>query len=645
MSTFLVEYGVGNLLMSLALALGAYAVHRTGRYPVLAHLLWVVVLVKLITPPLFTIPVIPIPGLGTELAAMPVDPGDAVLVPEVVTPGVAPDDVAVVSWSDWATRVAIAVWLSGSVLITIRSLLRVRRFNHLLHASASAPDPDLEEIATTTASRFGLGRVPVIQMTSAQVSPMVWWIGGRVRIILPAQLVERMSREEIRWVIAHELAHVRRRDHCVRWLEWLACVACWWNPVAWWARRNLRINEEICCDALVLSTLCPPPRTYARSLMSVIDFLASPAIRPPAVASEITSGGFLERRFSMIMSRNGASRTPRWVCASVLALAIGAMPLGVAYGQDHDAVGKRLREAVESGELSGEQAKAMMETLMEAERQTQRRVRERYARGEAELKEMVAAGQITEAQAEQRLNRMRHAIAERGEEADRRERRLTLEDYRRAEAEIKELVAAGRVSEADGKARLGEMRRAIAPEAGEAERRGRRVARDDHGRVVAELKAALVAGRISEADFKAKVEGLRREAARAQQAEERELVVERRRAEEGERATVTRRSGPAFNWDRVGKAIRSAVERGELTPEEAEAVFGTLKQGAEAREVRRSYERRAAEEREVSERMAKWKNVAAEIEAAVERGELSREDADAKHREIRKRMAEDGRGR
>jgi len=105
-----------------------------------------------------------------------------------------------------------------------------------------------------------------------------------VRIVIPAALRDELDARRLRWILARELAHVRRRDHRVPWLEWLACVCFWRNPVAWRARRNLRINEETCCDALVRSSLHPQRRSYANSLMAVVEFLVSPVIRPPALS-------------------------------------------------------------------------------------------------------------------------------------------------------------------------------------------------------------------------------------------------------------------------------------------------------------------------------------------------------------------------
>ena len=65
----------------------------------------------------------------------------------------------------------------------------------------------------------------------------------------------------------------------------------------WWAQRNLRAMKEICCDDLVLSSLNPEPKSYASSLLAAVESLARPVLRTPAMASEINSGGYFERRF------------------------------------------------------------------------------------------------------------------------------------------------------------------------------------------------------------------------------------------------------------------------------------------------------------------------------------------------------------
>src|SRR5690606_25717799 len=95
-------------------------------------------------------------------------------------------------------------------------------------------------------------------------------------------------------------------------LELLVSIALWWNPIAWWARRNLRTSEEICCDAFVLSKSRVSRDSYARALVNAIELLATPTIRPSGLASHV-NGGPMERRIKMVLSSQALASTPRWL--------------------------------------------------------------------------------------------------------------------------------------------------------------------------------------------------------------------------------------------------------------------------------------------------------------------------------------------
>ena len=209
------------------------------------------------------------------------------------------------------------------------------------------------------ARRLGLNRIPTICTTSAHLSPMIWWAGSKVRVVIPTKLFDQMDAQQSQWILAHELEHIRRRDYLVRWIEWFACVCFWWNPVVWWAQRNLRAAEEICCDDLVLSCLKPKAHAYAEALLTAVEFLARPALRLPAMASEINSGGFLERRFRMIIARNPSRLNSRGLQACILLCAIVVLPFGMVWAQDYEAIGHRLNNAVEKGEITRAQAGAI----------------------------------------------------------------------------------------------------------------------------------------------------------------------------------------------------------------------------------------------------------------------------------------------
>ncbi|MFT7537855.1 MAG: bla regulator protein BlaR1, partial [Hyphomicrobiaceae bacterium] len=344
MSDYLLHCAASNWLMSSVLAAFAWFAQSKLRRPVIAHLLWLLVLVKLVTPPLFSLAVIPAPvapaaTLATNVLANHTGAASTALASEPVAAATLD-----------ATSVLLSLWLLGSVIVLIWSTFRIVRFHRLLTLASRPAPQDLMQRAAQLAKTLGLKKTPSINITSARVTPMVWWVGGKVRVFIPEAMPAELGSNQMRWILAHELGHVRRGDHFVRWLEWLACVAFWWNPIAWLARRNLRANEEVCCDALVLRSLKGKPHSYANSLLAAVEFLASPGLRPPAMASEINSGGFLERRFRMIVSKTPIATTPRWLQAVLLVCTVAVMPLGIAYAQNPDvgAVTKRLRKAVQA---------------------------------------------------------------------------------------------------------------------------------------------------------------------------------------------------------------------------------------------------------------------------------------------------------
>ncbi len=131
---------------------------------------------------------------------------------------------------------------------------------------------------------------------------MLFAAGGAPRLLVPADLLGQVHDDQLDTLLLHELAHLRRRDHWVRGLEFLAMGLYWWNPVVWWARRELREAEEQCCDAWVVSVLSGSRRAYAEALVETLDFLSQAPSAPPLLASGIGHVTDLKRRLTMILS-------------------------------------------------------------------------------------------------------------------------------------------------------------------------------------------------------------------------------------------------------------------------------------------------------------------------------------------------------
>ena len=330
MTDVILQIGASKLAISIGLAGLAWIAARRRRNPSLAHGLWLLPLAVLLVPPSVSIPVW---SAGVDAAGLAAAIG-------VLEAESAPSAGAtLLEWlRSHGGDTLVWLWLLGSASVLGWTLVRTLRFHRsLLGASEPAP-PEVRRLAREIARRLGLRATPAVYATRAQLSPMVWWAGGKVRVLIPSTLLAEMNESDLRCILAHELAHIRRRDHVVRWLEWLACAAFWWNPVAWWARRRLRASEELCCDALAVAAIAAEPRTYAGALLRVIDFISkSPLPGPLTFASTIDRCGRasrLERRFRVIMTNRTSTPTPRWLRVALRCGAVCLLAGGLVYCTD-----------------------------------------------------------------------------------------------------------------------------------------------------------------------------------------------------------------------------------------------------------------------------------------------------------------------
>ncbi|WP_419947794.1 M56 family metallopeptidase [Candidatus Palauibacter sp.] len=334
MTDLILQIGATKLALSVALAALAWTAQCRVRRPALSHALWLLTLGALLMPPLISIPVFSPEAAGVASSATHTF---RTVAPSPSPGGTAADWFA--SSGEWAV---VWLWLSGAVGALGWTLARTLRFRRRLTLAAEVAPPEVQRLADEIGAALGLRRVPTIHTARADISPMVWWTFGPVRVLIPSTLLVALSTDELRCVLAHELAHVRRRDHVARWLEWAACTVFWWNPVAWWARRRVRAAEEFCTDALAVSSVKADPRAYAGSLLRAIDLIsAHPESRPPAFASTAhapRSGAKLEERFRMIMTKEPPT-APRWFRGALKGCAVCVLAAGLVYCTDRPETG------------------------------------------------------------------------------------------------------------------------------------------------------------------------------------------------------------------------------------------------------------------------------------------------------------------
>ena len=358
------EIVVSNSVVVVVLAASVALLGRVWKNPAGLHLLWLFVLLKFVTPPVITLPV-----AWPAARAVPVSPeagaiehvtyqsrvenpeqrtsGPTVLVDEPAeqNPAVAEREHPTSSFAPlvaerrgvpWLTVVAWT-WGAGIFLFAAGHTYRALRFRRLLRA-ACQPSASLLSMAQRVGRELGMSRLPDIAILPVRISPLVWSLGGRPLVVLPAALFERLGRDGQEAILAHELAHVRRKDHWVRLLELLVVTFFWWHPVAWWGSRQLRELEEQCCDAMVLGTLRRCGGAYASALLDTLDFFAESPVAPCHGATAVTPMISLERRIRML--KNHPDQVRLTLGRLVLLATLAAVPLALAFAVEPQKAGE-----------------------------------------------------------------------------------------------------------------------------------------------------------------------------------------------------------------------------------------------------------------------------------------------------------------
>jgi len=169
---------------------------------------------------------------------------------------------------------AAGVWGIGVLTMLFRLVRVIVALRNLRASSESVDDTRVAQIREVMAelSRRMKLRWPVSLMISDKVS--VPGIVGTYwpTLLLPPAMLTGVPIEQLRIVIAHELAHARRYDFLVNLGQLLVESFLFFNPAVWWLTRQIRIEREACCDALaVAATGSAVP--VARTLLAIVEQL------------------------------------------------------------------------------------------------------------------------------------------------------------------------------------------------------------------------------------------------------------------------------------------------------------------------------------------------------------------------------------
>ncbi len=179
----------------------------------------------------------------------------------------------------------------------------------------------LRSVFTSAAQRIESHR-PVRLVISKDISAPVALGYLKPYIAIPALLVEHLEIEEIEQVLAHELAHIRRRDDWMILAQRFIEALFIFHPLVHYLSRRIDLDREMACDDCVLC-VSPKPKQYAACLTKIaemVEFRSAVALTVPLLARK----SHLAIRVERMLDKTRA-HLPSFSAAQLLPFAIGTV--------------------------------------------------------------------------------------------------------------------------------------------------------------------------------------------------------------------------------------------------------------------------------------------------------------------------------
>lgn len=145
----------------------------------------------------------------------------------------------------------VVFWLLGILFLSLRFISGIAYVQRLKHYRTILPDKELVELMETLKKKVNVSKPVKILESAIAKTPMV--VGAiKPVILIPVTSLTGLSEEQIRCIIAHELAHIKRNDYFINLIQSFIEILFFYHPATWWISSQIRSERENCCDDIAI---------------------------------------------------------------------------------------------------------------------------------------------------------------------------------------------------------------------------------------------------------------------------------------------------------------------------------------------------------------------------------------------------------
>ncbi len=146
----------------------------------------------------------------------------------------------------------VSIWLMGVLLLLVRFIGGYAYLQRLRNYQVIEVSAYWQGTLAFLASEIGIkGKVRLLESALAEMPMVIGWL--KPVILLPIGTLAGLSVAQVESILAHELAHLKRKDYLVNIFQTLVEIVLFYNPFVWWVSGYIREERENCCDDIAVN--------------------------------------------------------------------------------------------------------------------------------------------------------------------------------------------------------------------------------------------------------------------------------------------------------------------------------------------------------------------------------------------------------
>jgi TonB family protein len=225
-------------------------------------------------------------------------------------------------WLEYLPAIAM-VWLAIVTTLSLKLIIELYYVNKLPLQGSIAADKALQSRFDTLIKKVGLSKNIVLLLSSKTNVPMaIGWL--KPVVLIPFSMLSGLSPAQLDMLLLHELAHIRRHDYLVNFLQTLVDILLFFHPAVSWVSKQMRNEREYCSDDIAVQH-SGSSVAYAHTLADTASLCQKHRQNTIPNMAMAASGGDLKQRVVRLLDQQHCTKTTnsgKWLASFTILLTL-----------------------------------------------------------------------------------------------------------------------------------------------------------------------------------------------------------------------------------------------------------------------------------------------------------------------------------